>query len=269
VTNVLAAALEVLSHKPAGLLTDVDGTISAIAPTPSDAYVSSEFRDTLSRLARYLDIVAAVSGRAARDVQAMVSVPEMTYVGNHGMEQLHGNEVRRSPEVEKYRPHLDETLEALRRDLTGIRGVLIEDKGSSASIHFRLAESPDQTGDIIRQHVSRLVGPLRVTEGKMVIELRPPVNVTKGTAVRALIAERGLRGVLYIGDDVTDVDALQAIRAAREQGDDRSVAGLGIGVIGPDTPPGVLAATDVTVEGIDGVYQLLRGIADALEEMKP
>lgn len=265
-TQLLAAALETLSHKPAGLLTDVDGTISALAPTPSDALVSVDFRDTLRRLARRLDVVAVISGRAVRDVRSMVDIPELVYIGNHGMEQLHANEVRRNPDVEQYRPHLDKVLEALRRELAGIRGVLVEDKGSSASVHFRLTESPDEIGATIRQHVIRLAGPLRVTEGKMVVELRPPVDVTKGTAVRTLIAERDLRGVMYLGDDITDIDALLAVKNVKKQANDRLVSGLGVAVIGPDTPGSVVAASDVTVEGIDGVYRLLQGIADALEE---
>jgi trehalose 6-phosphate phosphatase len=91
--------------------------------------------------------------------------------------------------------------------------------------------------------------------------LRPPVRIDKGTAVADLVAEHGLRGAIFLGDDITDVDAFQALAAARVAG---SVETLTIGVVGPETPAAVRAAVDATVQGVDGAADLLATLASDL-----
>ncbi|MBA3413986.1 MAG: hypothetical protein H0U10_02020, partial [Chloroflexia bacterium] len=80
----------VLRRAPAGLLSDIDGTLSDIAPTPADAFVAEGIKESLRRLAARLALVAVVSGRAAEAGRTMVGVDELLYVGNHGMERLRG-----------------------------------------------------------------------------------------------------------------------------------------------------------------------------------
>src|SRR4051812_18581165 len=87
--EVLKRLLDVVSHVPAGLFTDIDGTISQIAVVPSEATVSELARTAMDRLSRKLAVVGAVTGRAAGDGAAMIGLPDLLVVGNHGLEWQH------------------------------------------------------------------------------------------------------------------------------------------------------------------------------------
>src|SRR3954454_4110447 len=88
VEAVVAACMEVLRDTPSAVVTDIDGTISAIAPTPAEAMVDPGAKAALDLLARKLAVVVVVSGRAPRDAAAMVGLPGVVYVGNHGLERI-------------------------------------------------------------------------------------------------------------------------------------------------------------------------------------
>jgi trehalose 6-phosphate phosphatase len=84
----------------------------------------------------------------------------------------------------------------------------------------------------------------------MVLEVRPPVDAHKGTAVRALVARTGVRRALYAGDDRTDLDAFDGLEGLE--------LGLRVAVASPEAPAELLAAADLVVEGTAGVVELLR-----------
>ena len=245
----------VLGQRPCGLMTDIDGTISPIAPTPDAAYVSSEARASLQALARQLDVVAAVSGRAAADAAALVDLPELVYLGNHGMDRLVAGVPVPLPEVAPY-------VAAVATVLHGAEimfhppGVLFENKGATGSIHYRLADDPAAAGAALQTLLEPLVAEnnLRLTGGRLVWEIRPPLAIDKGAATRALVLERGLRGAFFLGDDTTDTDAFRALRELRDQGVCET---LSVGVVGPETPEIVRDLADIVVEGVGGVEQLL------------
>ena len=99
---------------------------------------------------------------------------------------------------------------------------------------------------------------LRLTEGRLVLELRPPLGGHKGTAVAALVERFGLRGAVFLGDDVTDLDALRALRRLRRA---RGMATLGIGVWSQEGPPEIREAADLLLHGVAEVERLLRALA--------
>jgi trehalose 6-phosphate phosphatase len=142
--------------------------------------------------------------------------------------------------------------------------LLLENKGVSATIHYRLAPDPDAAALLLEPlalAIARRRG-LRVSSGRMIVELRPSVAVNKGTAIRDLALDLGLRGIVFFGDDVTDVDAFRALRGLRDNG----VADtLRVGVIGAETPDVVIAETDVTVPGVAACAATLQAIAAHLE----
>ncbi|MGI9254289.1 MAG: trehalose-phosphatase, partial [Thermomicrobiales bacterium] len=127
-------------------------------------------------------------------------------------------------------------------------------------VHYRL--SPDHTAaralllPVVEEAAAR--HGLKMTEGRAILELRPPIEVNKGSAVADLIAERGLRGAIFLGDDVTDVDAFAALRDARERD---GIASLSIAVLGPETPARVAETADAAVDGVPGVAALLAALA--------
>lgn len=263
--HVVRACRETLRSAPAGLLTDVDGTISPIAPTPAEARVSDEIRSALSRLATKLRVVAVITGRAAANARGLVGVPGLLYVGNHGMEELANGSARWEAAVEPFRPLLSEAVAAVAHLPDRIPGVIVEDKGPTLSIHYRMATSPDEARDQIRKELRPFDERLRITAGKMVIEVRPPVDISKASAVRHIVENHALRGVVYLGDDRTDVGAFEVLRVLRQGAAEADCRTYGVAVAGAETPDAVLAAADGVVSGVDAVTTLIQRLADELE----
>jgi trehalose 6-phosphate phosphatase len=167
------------------------------------------------------------------------------------------------PEARPWVPRLAAVVEQLRREHAQ-PGVLIENKGASASLHYRLAADPDRTRRELLEILSRraITSGLRVEEGRMVINLLPPLTVTKGSAVSWLVRQHHLDRLLYLGDDVTDAHAFRALAVLRDNGEART---LGIGVLTPETPPSVRQLADTCVQSVDEVADLLCRAAEALE----
>jgi len=266
-SEVVARCLAVLRQAPAGLVTDIDGTISAIAPTPVEAVVEEAARSALARLAGRLAYVGVVSGRAAVVGEAMVGVPGLTYVGNHGMERSLRGELREHPAAVAQVDDIRGALGAIRdaAEAAGLAGgLVVENKRLSGTVHYRLAPDPSAARGLIRAAADREAAArgLRVTEGRFIVELRPNVRIDKGTAIADVVAEHGLKGIVFLGDDLTDVDGFVVVRQLRQRGD---IAGLRVGVLGPETPAAVIAEVDVAVEGVVDCGRVLSAIADGLD----
>lgn len=238
------------AQKP-GLITDVDGTISPIVSQPDAARVTERAKDLLVKLEQKLALTAVVSGRAAADVRERVGIPHLVYVGNHGLERWEGDGVVVPDHIKQYRPQMEAVREALQAEAED--GMLIEDKIVTLSVHYRNTADPAQTAERFRAVVNRISDEhgLRVHEGRMIFEVRPPLEVNKGTAFRTLVEDFKLDVAFYAGDDVTDVDALKMARHLRETGVCNSYA---IGVeSGDDTPESVRQSSDFVVDGVSGV----------------
>lgn len=265
--SVVARCIDVLRHSPAALLTDIDGTISPMARTPDEAIVLPKAKDALERLRDRIALVGIVTGRSATVGEALVGLPGLMYVGNHGMERTEGGRLTYDSAAAAWTDAIRESLIAMTEQAaaSGIdQGLVVEDKGLSGSIHYRLAPDIAQTQAIlldIAGNVADRYG-LRVTEGRMVLEVRPPVKISKGTAVTDVIKERGIKGIVFLGDDVTDVDAFIAVRMAREND---GVKGLRIGILSAETPQSVLDESDVTVAGVTNCAELLAEVANGLQ----
>jgi trehalose 6-phosphate phosphatase len=245
--------------RPAGLLTDVDGTISRITRRTNDATVSDAARRALSRLAGQLDVVAVVTGRAVERAQQMVGVSGIGYVGNHGLEWLHDGAVVTDPGAEAARPLLESALRDVRSAIPTSH-LHVEDKRASVAIHYRLAAEPVIVGarllEILEPYASS--GSLRLIEGGLVVNLLPGIPVDKGAAARRLVDQHGLRSVAFFGDDVTDLHAFRMLRQLR---DDGLVESLIIGVGSPEGPPEVRAEADLVLEGVGEVERVLAALA--------
>jgi len=216
---------------------DVDGTLAPIAPRPEEAAVPAETRRVVAALAARPDVrVVLVSGRAAADARRMVGVANVWVIGNHGFEAVSpdGDELEQ-PELEPWRSAIARAARRIAPLVAPVPGVLLEDKGWTLSVHYRLADS--KVVPRLIESVERVAEPLglRVSRGKMVVEVRPDVRVDKGTAVLRLAAELGaLPGrengaleredgaapatgaggsTLFVGDDRTDEDAFRALRS--------------------------------------------------------
>jgi trehalose 6-phosphate phosphatase len=220
----------------AALFLDVDGVLAPIVPRPEDARVPEGTREELRRLHARYALVACISGRAGKDAKLVVGVPELVYVGNHGLEL--------SEEAEAWRKRLRDFVAAVDWPAT-------EDKGLTASLHYRGMPNEDAARAALEDVKRRAEHEGFVARfGRRVLELLPPLDVDKGTAVRQLLAERRLTRALYAGDDTTDLNGFQAL-----DGLDLSVR---IAVASSEGPPELLEAADLTVSSPNELLALLR-----------
>lgn len=258
--------LEVLHQRPSGLFSDFDGTLSPLALTPDAATIDLAAQDALRRLQTIVDLVAVVTGRSAEIAQRLVGLPELLYVGNHGLERRRGEAHTEHPAglaaTRDITAALVEIAESVRTQLP-VDGLLFEDKRLSGSIHYRLVEDPDRMHAVLvdAARTAAAKRELMVTEGRRIVELRPRAPINKGTAILDLIAEHRLQGVLFFGDDVTDIDGFRALRRYRAE---TGMATLNIGVASPESPAALFETSDVIVDGVESCALLLATIADAL-----
>jgi trehalose 6-phosphate phosphatase len=145
-----------------------------------------------------------------------------------------------------------------------VEGIEVEEKGVSLALHFRNTERPDEVRELLLGRLEALL-PLvggRLQEGKRVLEVVPRALPDKGTAFARLLGQTGLRGVVFMGDDLSDVAVFREIARQRTGG----IAGLSIGVVDDETPGPVALEADVTVRGVEGIEELLTGLLRAIEE---
>ena len=255
----LETCVAALRKRPSSLLVDVDGTISPIVDDPLSAYVLPGCRDALGILASRLDLVGVVSGRAADRARLMVGLDSIEYWGGHGATHLTKETIQVAPEAQKFIEAAEHVQHAI-MDWDLPSGILVEPKGTSVAVHYRQALDPAQARDSLYARLSPLAksSGLDLLEGRRVFELRPP-GMGKGRCIEQVIHERGLSGVVYVGDDQTDVEAFAAVETWRNTGPDR--AGVTVAVKNPEATKRLFRSADYLVDGVQGVERLLQGLA--------
>jgi len=186
----------------------------------------------------------------------------LVYVGNHGLERWTDDGIDVPEVVQQYRQQMEAVRDALKA--RKLDGMLIEDKVATLSIHYRNTEKPEAAAAIFRPIVEAVASKhgLAMYEGRMIFEVRPPLEINKGTAFRALVDDYQLDTALYLGDDVTDVDALKMACKLRQNG---VTNGIAIGVeSATDTPDSVRHASDFLLDGVSGVESFLVWLSNAL-----
>src|SRR5207237_2757672 len=132
--------VDLLGSGRAGLVTDVDGTISPIVARPEEAIVLPDAKRALSGLKQHVSVVAVVSGRAAADARTMLGIDGLTYIGNHGLEIWSGDGPQLVPEVRPWVPRLASVLDDVARQLeTGVAQDGSEDDEEDTDTVSRLA----------------------------------------------------------------------------------------------------------------------------------
>jgi trehalose-phosphatase len=256
----LTALLEPLRAEPtqSAILTDVDGTLAPIVADPEDARVPDSTRDALRAAAQRFGFVACITGRPALEARFMVGVEEITYAGNHGLELLRP----RSTAVELDSAVTEPQLAAeFMRELPALElaelELRIEDKGPIQAVHWRGAA--DEPAAEARAHELAAEAERRGLVprwGRKVLELRPDVDIDKGTAAARLVGASGARQALFAGDDLTDLDGFRELRRMRDQG--TLAHAVCIGVASDEAPERLWDESDGIVAGTEGVALLLR-----------
>jgi trehalose 6-phosphate phosphatase len=248
--------------RDAALLFDVDGTLAPIVRDPGDAAVPSETRGALLELARRFALVACISGRRADEARRLVGIDELAYAGNHGLEILlpGGREPELDPAIADAARVAREFAVSLGTEAVGGSGLRLEDKGPIQAFHWRGAADEAAAEGRAREIAERAQrAGLEPRWGRKVLELRPVSGVDKGTAVRRLLADRGLSLALFAGDDRTDLDAFAALRSLAEAGELRSAVCLGI--VSAEAPPELEERSDAVLGSPHALVEVLRRLA--------
>ena len=188
------------------ILLDIDGTLLDLAPTPREVWVPPGLAKTLSRLLmRTSGALALVSGRSLNDIDLIFAPEQYPAVGGHGAE------MRISQDSEAVATHAPPMDRELKRRLAAIAklspGILLEDKGYSLALHYRLAPHAEkaiyEAVSLIRADLPN--APIEVLPGKCVCEIKHS-GFNKATGVLELMNHEPFKGrrPVFIGDDVTD-----------------------------------------------------------------
>ena len=210
-------ALDDITGQHPAVFFDFDGTLSDIVENPDSARLVAGAADALTSLTAQCP-VAILSGRDLADVRQRIGLPGIWYAGSHGFELIGPDGTHHeNAEAAASIPVLARAAAELADQLAHIPGVVVEHKRFGVAVHYRNA-ARDRVGEAAA--AVRSVGQrtaLRVTTGREVIELRPDVDWDKGKTLRWVLdhirddEQPGPLLPIYLGDDITDEDAFDAI----------------------------------------------------------
>ncbi|KAL6633837.1 hypothetical protein ACP70R_026508 [Stipagrostis hirtigluma subsp. patula] len=207
---------------------DYDGTLSPIVDDPDKAFMSPVMRAAVRNVAKYFP-TAIVSGRSRKKVFEFVKLKELYYAGSHGMDIMtsvasSGHKHEKNKEASffqpasEFLPMIDEVSKSLLEVTSGIEGASVENNKFCVSVHYRNVAEKDW--EVVARLVNEVLEDfprLKVTNGRMVLEVRPVIDWDKGKAVEFLLQSLGLNDPenvipIYIGDDRTDEDAFKVLQ---------------------------------------------------------
>ena len=210
-------ALDLTTERQPAVFYDFDGTLSEIVEDPDSARLVDGAADALTSLSAACP-VAILSGRDLADVRERIGLPGLWYAGSHGFELTGPDGTHhQNPEAAASIPVLAGAAADLADQLGHIPGVAVEHKRFGVAVHYRNA-ARDRVGEVaaaVRTAGQR--NALRVTTGREVIELRPNIDWDKGKTLRWVLDYiRDNEGAgpllpIYLGDDITDEDAFDAV----------------------------------------------------------
>jgi trehalose 6-phosphate phosphatase len=211
------------SNRNVLLLFDYDGTLTPIVEEPELAVLSEESRKTLKELAGKKQFtVGIISGRALGDIKSKVAIDNVIYAGNHGLEIEGPGFAFIHPLTDEVKSNLKLINVVLNKTMGAIKGTIVEDKGMTLSVHYRMVQDTDKEKEVKNVFervigIARKIGRVNTTSGKKVYEVRPPVQWHKGKAIELIMKDyektKNKPLVIYIGDDLTDEDAFKSVKS--------------------------------------------------------
>jgi trehalose 6-phosphate phosphatase len=261
--DTLEELLQTLRDSPerSAVLIYVDGVLAPIVLQPDDAHMPETTRRPLIEVARRYGVVACVSGRRASDARRIVSLGSIAYLGSHGSEVLRPGSI--APELDRELQAWTRRVQAFAHEAFGEKlrrlRVRLEDKEAIAALHWRGTPDEDDARAAIEEVAAAAEKAGFVTHwGRKVLEIRPPVRIDKGAGIVGLLHSTDLAAAVYVGDDVTDIDAFRGLTELQERG----VLGyaLRVGVRSDETPSALEEEADAMIDGPDGVRGLLRAL---------
>jgi trehalose 6-phosphate phosphatase len=228
--------------KSAGILLDVDGTLSPIAERPELARLVTGTDAVLSRLVERYRVVAAISGRTQDQLERLVDVEGVRLIGSYGL---------RPGSVPA------DLIAVVLAAADQVEGAWMETKGATIAVHYRATPDATSAGRELEQRMGEIAdqAEMALLSGKHVVELVPAGFPLKEGAVERIIESDALHAALYAGDDIADLLAFEALDRAHADGRLEHV--VKVAVHGAETPEDLVAAADIVVEGVSEMVDLL------------
>jgi trehalose 6-phosphate phosphatase len=239
---------------------DFDGVLSPVTDDPDASQPAPSVLGVLDELAGVVARVAIVSARPVSFLRSRFeSLAHVDLYGLYGLEVWHDGEVVTEPAALPWVPAMADLAERARAELPD--ATLVEYKRLSVALHYRTAPQLADTVERWAHEQAERVG-LRVQGGRMVAELKPPVDQDKGMVISEAVLDAGC--AWYFGDDMSDIKAFDALRA--REAVDPGFFGMCVAVANPETGAEVSSAADLTLESPEAVAAFL---ADGLKGFQP
>ncbi|MDF2471539.1 MAG: phosphatase, partial [Rhodococcus erythropolis] len=251
-----------LTSDPArcGLVMDFDGVLAPIVDDPSASALLPGAEEVLATLSRHFGVVGLLSGRPASFLRERLSLDSVVLMGSYGVETWTENGIEVLPAVAAFSDAVAEAEAELRRlfDSQSVPGIHVESKGLAVAVHWRRAADRAVAQRLVEAATTEIASRtgLRREPGKLVEELRPPVEEDKGTGLLRAIATAGVDVVAYAGDDRGDLPAFAAVLAS---------GGEALVVKGDDIAPEVAAVDGVQFDGPPAFLDWMKELAAHLE----
>lgn len=231
-----------------GVLFDFDGTLSPLVDDPAAARPIEGSVEVLAGLVQRYGLVGIISGRPVEFLKP--HLPEgMVVAGLYGLEVLRRGERVDHPYAGAWREAVEDVTRCSAS--LGPRGMYVEPKGLSLTLHYRSRpEIEDEVVEWADRQATR--SGLVARPAKMSVELHPPIDADKGTAIEWLADD--LEALCYVGDDLGDLPAFDALDRLA----DRGMHVLRVAVSGPETPAVLLDRADLALDGPDGVLRFIK-----------
>jgi trehalose 6-phosphate phosphatase len=235
----------------AAIVSDFDGTLSAIVDDPASARPIAGAIEALSALVGRFGLVAVMSGRPTDFLRDLLP-SEIVLSGLYGLEVVRDGQRTDHPSAGAWR----ETVADVVRTSAdrGPDGMDVETKGLSLTLHYR--RHPELAADVdewARRQAAR--SGLVLRPAKMSIELHPPIEADKGSALETLAGD--LRAACFVGDDIGDLPAFDALDRMAERG----VHTVRVVVTSEEAPPELIERADILLDGPEAVVEFLGRLA--------
>jgi trehalose 6-phosphate phosphatase len=238
---------------------DFDGTLSPIVDDPAAAQPIEGAAALLDELAGSYRRVVVVSGRPvsflARHLPGSVALS-----GLYGLESLIDGIVLDHPDAVRWRPIVHEAAALAERESDpgqALAGLRVENKGLSLTLHVRTHPELEEGAVALAEQLAADLG-LRARAAKRSVELHPPIEADKGTALTELVGSVDARHAMYVGDDLGDLPAFDAL--ARLSADGVLASAVSVAVGGPELPDDVARRSAAVLDGPHAVPALLRAL---------
>jgi trehalose 6-phosphate phosphatase len=250
--NAICDALALSARKrPCGLFFDFDGVLAHIQSEPESVNPVPGVVDGLANLAPLVDRIGIISGRPIQFlIRHFGGLRAVSLFGLYGIETAIDGVIDIDPEAQSWIPTIRAVEQEARRDLPD--SIFIEDKQLSVSLHYRLHPECQARVEEWASAKARQYG-LRLQQGRMVAELKPPVSVDKGTVLSREVSD--LRCAWYLGDDISDAKGFETLRKRHEE--DHDFVAVCVAVRNTETGQELEKQADYTLSGPDETVELL------------